>query len=91
MCKDCDGQPGLMCGYSNCFRPKVGRRGCAVHKADPRKWPDGRFTGSTWKKVDPLAKEAILRAQLRKAGLPPEDFESVGPVRRPSRIEGGGR
>lgn len=52
MCKDCDGQEGLLCGYSNCFRPKAGRRGflnvCAVHKADPRKWPDGRFTGSTF-------------------------------------------
>lgn len=48
---ECDGHPGL-CGYSNCFRPKVGKRGfvnvCQVHKADPRKWPDGRFTGSTF-------------------------------------------
>ena len=29
--------------------------------------------------VDPMVKEAVLRARLRKAGLPPEDFESVGP------------
>lgn len=41
-----------MCGYSNCFRTAVGQRGfmpvCQVHKDDPCKWPEGRFTGSTF-------------------------------------------
>lgn len=47
---------GPMCGYSNCFRERVGHRGfmpvCAVHKANPAKWgKDGRtFTGSTFTK-----------------------------------------
>lgn len=43
-----------MCGYSNCFRDAVAKRGfvkvCTVHKAEPRKWgKDGKtFTGSVW-------------------------------------------
>lgn len=43
-----------LCGYSNCFRPAVMRRGfmpvCQVHLADPRKWgKDGKtFTGSVF-------------------------------------------
>jgi hypothetical protein len=45
-----------MCGYSNCFRQAVMRRGfmpvCQVHLAQPRKWgKDGKtFTGSVFVK-----------------------------------------
>jgi hypothetical protein len=55
----------MMCGYSNCFRDAVQKRGflnvCAVHAKDPKKRPDN---GSIWRRIQDSAARCTEAACL---------------------------